>query len=212
MVQLFFGNRSFALLFLPVLAAVYIALNVYFPYFQPEESAHFGFWGNFLSQSNWISQFLAPLLVLAEAVLINSLFNRNEFMERNTYTPALLYVTCMSVFHCFYFLDGFAIAQFSVVMAVHQLFRLYQNEDGRRHVFNVGFWLGIACTFHPVLCSFGVDRILARMGHSSIRNARICSPCYWFYSATYVWWFLQCMDRYYDSKRTIQQHCHRAEQ
>lgn len=150
MVQLFFGNRSFALLFLPILAAAYVILNIYVPYYLPEDNAHFGFWGDLLPQSRWIAQVLAPLLVLVEAVLINSLFNRNDFMERNTYIPALLYVTCMSEFHCFYFLDGFAIAQFAVVVAVHQLFQLYQNEDGRRYVFNVGFWLGIACTFHPL--------------------------------------------------------------
>lgn len=151
MVQLFFGNRSYALLFLPFLAAIYVGLNIYFPYQLPEADGHFGFWGDFLPQSSWISQLLAPGLIFAEALLINSLFNRNEFMERNTYTPALVYVTSMSVFHCFYFLNGFAIALFCIVMAIHQLFQLYQNEDGRRHVFNVGFWFGVACTFHPVL-------------------------------------------------------------
>ncbi len=126
-------------------------MNFYFPYHLPEESAHFGFWGDFLPQSSWVSQLIAPGLVFAEAILLNSLFNRNNFLDRNTFTPSLLYVTLMSVFHCFYYLDGFAIAQFCLIMAVHQLFQLYQNEDGRRQVFNVGFWLGVACTFHPIL-------------------------------------------------------------
>ncbi|MCR9171610.1 MAG: hypothetical protein NXI10_03900 [bacterium] len=133
------------------MAAVYVGLNYYFPYHLPQEGAHFGFWGDFLPQSNWISQTLAPVLVFAEAIMINTLYNRNEFMDRNTFTPALLYVTLMSVFHSFYFLDGFAVAQFCIVMAIDQLFQLYQNEDGRKRVFNVGFWLGVACTFHPVL-------------------------------------------------------------
>lgn len=151
MVRLFFGNRSFALLILPLMAAIYIGLNFYFPYHLPEEGAHFGFWGDFLPQSSWISQVLAPAFIFAEAVLINRLYNRNEFLDRNTFTPALLYLTMMSTFHCFYFLDGFAIAQFCIIMALDQLFQLYQNEDGRRRVFNIGFWLGVACTFHPVM-------------------------------------------------------------
>ena len=121
------------------------------PYHLPEEGAHFGFWGTFLPQSSWISQVLAPGLIFGGAALINSLFNRNNFLDRNTFTPSLLYVTFMSVFHCYYFLDGFSIAQFCIIMAVHQMFQLQQNEDGRRQVFNVGFWLGVACTFHPVL-------------------------------------------------------------
>lgn len=154
MVRLFFGNRSFALLILPLLGALYVAFNFYFPYHLPEEGAHFGFWGNFLPQSNWISQLIAPSLVFVEAVLINALYNRNEFLDRNTFTPALVYLTLMSAFHCFYFLDGFAVAQFCLVMGIDQLFQLYQNEDGRKRVFNIGFWLGVACTFHPVLVLF----------------------------------------------------------
>ena len=151
MVRLFFGNRSFALLILPVMAVIYIGLNWYFPYHLPEEHAHFGFWGSFLPQSSWISQVLAPSLIFSEAILLNLLFNRSDFLDRNTFTPSLLYFTLMSVFHSFYFLDGFAVAQFCLIMAVHQLFQLHQNEDGRRRVFNVGFWLGLACTFHPVM-------------------------------------------------------------
>lgn len=133
------------------MAAIYVGLNLYFPYHTPEDTAHFGFWGNFLPQSSWVSQALAPLFIFIGAIFINTVFNRNEFLDRNTYTPALLYLTLTSAFHCFYFLDGFGVAQFCIIMAIHQLFQLYQNEDGRKRVFNIGFWLGLACTYHPVL-------------------------------------------------------------
>jgi len=139
------------LLILPLLLAIYVGLNYYTPFHLPESEAHFGFWGDFLPQSSLFSQILAPVLIFAEAILLNSLFNRNDFLDRNTFTPALLYVTFLSTFHSFYFLDGFAVAQFCLIMAVHQLFQLYQNEDGRRQTFNIGFWLGVGCTFHPVL-------------------------------------------------------------
>lgn len=154
MVRLFFGNRTFALLILPFMAVLYVGLNFYFPYHLPEETAHFGFWGDFLPQSSWISQVIAPALVFGEAILINTLYNRNEFLDRNTFTPALLYFTLMSAFHSYYFLDGFALAQFCVIMALDQLYQLQQNEDGRKRAFNIGFWLGMACTFHPTLVLF----------------------------------------------------------
>lgn len=151
MVQLFFGNRSIVLLLLPFLVASFVGLNIYFPFHEPEPSAHFGFWGALLSQESLASIVAAPLLIFIEAVLINALFNRNEFMERNTYLPSLIYVTVMSVFHSFYYLNGFAIAQLCIILALYQLYQLYQNEDGRRRVFNAGFWLGLACSFHPIL-------------------------------------------------------------
>lgn len=151
MVQLFYGNRSFALLFLPLFVAGYSLLNFYFPYHLPEASAHFGFWGNILPQSSIFSQILAPALILLGAIVLNALFNRNEFFERNNYLASILYVVFMSTFHSFYYLDGFAVAQFFVILALFQMFYLYQNEDGRRHVFNVGFLLGVASTFYPLL-------------------------------------------------------------
>lgn len=156
MVQLFYGNRSFALLFLPVFVAAYVVLNIYFPYHLPEIEGHFGFWGRLLEQSSLVSRVLAPLLVLFGALILNVMFNRNEFMERNNYMVSLLYVTFMSTFHSFYYLNGFTIAQFFVILALYQMFHLYQNEDGRKRVFNVGFLLGVACTFYPVLLSIAV--------------------------------------------------------
>lgn len=153
MVQLFYGNRSFALLFLPVFVVGYVVLNQFFPYHLPEAQGHFGFWGMLLPQNTYLSQILAPLLVLAGSVILNTLFNRNEFMERNNFMTSLLYITFMSAFHSFYFLDGFAIAQFLVILALYQVFHLYQNEDGRKRVFNIGFLLGLACTVHPLLIS-----------------------------------------------------------
>ena len=151
MVQLFYGNRSFALLFLPLFVAGYVFLNLYFPYHLPESSAHFGFWGVLIDQNSLFSQIAAPIMIFSGAIVLNTIFNRNEFFERNNYIVSLLYVTLMSSFHVFYFVDGFAIAQFFLILAVYQMFLLYQNEDGRRRVFNMGFLLGVACTFFPLL-------------------------------------------------------------
>jgi hypothetical protein len=65
--------------------------------------------------------------------------------------PSLLYASFLSYFHGFYFLNGFAVAQTFVVLSLLQLFRLNQNEDGRRVVFNAAFFLGVASTFYPFM-------------------------------------------------------------
>jgi hypothetical protein len=123
-------------------------------YHLPELNVDFGFWGPILSQDSWASRLLAPAFVLTGAIVINILYNRNDFKERNTYLPSLLYLTLMSGFHSFYYLDGLTIAQLLAIVALFQVFKLNQNEDGRRIVFNLTFILGVGATFYPVLLLF----------------------------------------------------------
>lgn len=151
MIRLFFSNRSVGLLFLPLIQAGFICLNFLYPYHLPEETANFGFWGTFLKQDTLYSQIVAPLLVFLNGILLNIIFNRNDFFEKNTYIVSLIYVLFSSYFHNFYFLNGFSAAQFFIVLSLFQLVRLNQNEDGRRLVFNAALFLGIACTFYPLL-------------------------------------------------------------
>lgn len=129
-------------------------INIWVNYHLPEETSNFGFWGQILDQTHWLSQLLAFAFAFISAIILNTLFNRNEFMERNNFLPSLLYVSFLSFFHSFYYLDGFSVAQLFMVLALFQLFRLSQNEDGRRIVFNAGFLLGVACTFFPLLILF----------------------------------------------------------
>lgn len=128
----------------------FIFLNQLFPYHIVGNSNHFGMWGDFLPEAHWLSQLIAPLLILLNAIFLNLIFNRNEFLEKNNYLVALLYVTFMSNFHSFYYLDGFAVAQFILGLALFYFFRLNQNEDARKTVFNVAFLFGLASTFYPL--------------------------------------------------------------
>lgn len=63
----------------------------------------------------------------------------------------MLYVSFMSFFPTFYHLDGFALTQTMMILVLIQVFRLNQNQDGRRQVFNAAFLFGLGCTFFPVL-------------------------------------------------------------
>lgn len=150
-VRIFFGNRSYALLILPLLIAGYAALNMWKGHHEPHPGVNFGFWGHLLSQSTYLSQILAGSLILANGIFLNTIFNRNGFMESNNFLPALLYVSFLSIFHSFYYLDGFSIAQTFLILGLYQLLKLRQNEDGRSIVFNAAFIIGTACTFYPVL-------------------------------------------------------------
>lgn len=154
MIKLFLGNRSGVLLVLPFLIAIYVLSNIFFGHHPPLAEGLFGFWGKWSNEGTVFSQIMGPLTVLIGAILINQLYNRNGFREKNIYIPALIYVVFQSFFHGFYYLNGFSVAQLFLVLMVTQLFKLDQNVDGRKTVFNAAFLLGIATTFYPFLLVF----------------------------------------------------------
>lgn len=154
MVKIFIGNRSGVLLLLPILVVAYVLLNVFFEMHLASSTSSFGFYGKLIHEKTLVSQIIAPLLILLNALLLNGIFNRNGFMEKNNYLPSLLYIVGKSYFHSYYFMSGFGLAETSMILAFLQVFKLDQNTDGRKAVFNAAFFAGLAGTFYPVLLFF----------------------------------------------------------
>lgn len=150
-VQIFYSNRSFALVFLPLLAVGYHVMNQWMGYHSLEDGVGFGFWGTVKAPAELLMSSIALAFVLINAIFINVLFNRNEFMERNNFLASLLFVVLSSFFHSFYFVDGTSIAQMFLVFTLFQIMKLNQNQDGRKAVFNASFLFGVATTFYPIL-------------------------------------------------------------
>ena len=158
MLNLFRQNNPFVLAFIPVTVIVLLLLNVFFPYHLPESEVSFGFWGRIQGGKLLLNAILSGTVITLSAIVINGLFNRNEFSDKNNFLPAILYVLYLSFFHSFYYIDGLVITQFFLILMVRQLFRLRQKDDGRKIVFNAGFLFGVACTFFPLLI-FGLPFI-----------------------------------------------------
>ena len=154
MVKIFVGNRSGVLFLLPILVVMFVVLNMVMSYHVSSPISGFGFYGEMLPENTVLSQIFAPIIILVNAILVNSIFNRNGFMEKNNYLPALLYVVSKSYFHSFYFVNGFGLAETFMILAFMQVFRLDQNTDGRKAVFNAAFFAGIAASFYPILLLF----------------------------------------------------------
>ncbi len=151
MIRAFLGNRLIIVLLLPFLVAFYQLLHFFFGHTPVESQVNLGFWGNVSLIWNPGTQAIAGALICTNAVLINSIFNWNEFYEKNTYVSSLLYVVLMSFYSSFYQADGILLAHFFLILTIFQLFKLRQGEDGRKTVFNAGFFAGIAASFHPPL-------------------------------------------------------------
>lgn len=154
MLKIFIGNRSGVLLLVPVMVVLYVLLNVIMDYHVSSPVSGFGFYGELLPEETILSQILAPLIILSNALLLNAIFNRNGFMEKNNYLPALLYIVGKSYFHSYYFVNGFGLAETFMILAFMQIFKLDQNTDGRKAVFNAAFFAGIAASFYPILLLF----------------------------------------------------------
>ncbi len=153
MVKLFLSNRSIVQFMLPIVVVVYVLFNNYSNYFIHSDLLSFGFWGNF-EINPIVSQLLASLVVIINAIGLNAVFNWNQFLERNSFMPSLLYVVLMSFYHSFYDIDGLLIAHTFLILSLYQVYFLRQNEDGRRASFNASFFGGLAATFHPPLIGY----------------------------------------------------------
>lgn len=137
------------MLLLPILMFIYMTCNQYTGYYAQERSVNLGLWGEAIDLNPTLSMWFAVLLTLFNALAINWIYNINEFLERNSYTPSLLYIVLMSFYHSFYNIDGLLLAHTCLIIMLYHFFRLRQNEDSRSIVFNGAFFAGIAATLHP---------------------------------------------------------------
>ncbi len=149
MVKLFLGNRAGVLLLIPLLIAIYFLLNKQTEYYAFDAYSNLGLWGKAVHISEDLNAYFSAILIGVNALFINWIYNKNQFLEKNSYISSLLYVTLMSFYHSFYSLDGIIISHTALIAMLYQFFQLRQNEDGRRHVFNGAFYAGIAASFHP---------------------------------------------------------------
>lgn len=150
MIRAFFGNRTFVLFLLPFFIVGYALLQHFLPsHFLKYDELNLGFFG--LYKENIFTSILSGGFVFLTALVLNNLFNRNEFREKNTYIPSLVYVILASFNDACYHLSGVVVASLLIALALVQIFKLNQNEDGRRDVFNAALFFGLSACFYPVL-------------------------------------------------------------
>lgn len=136
------------------MVVLYAVLNFIMNYHVSSPVSGFGFYGELLPEESILSQIFAPIIILSNALLLNAIFNRNGFMEKDNYLPALIYIVGKSYFHSYYFVNGFGLAETFMILAFLQVFKLDQNTDGRKAVFNAAFFAGTAASFYPILLLF----------------------------------------------------------
>ncbi|MBP5983649.1 MAG: hypothetical protein KA734_07995 [Fluviicola sp.] len=147
--RLFLSNQPLVLIFLIPIIALFQLLNVYFHFHQTFHEISLGLLGKTALFNDWWTGIPAAFVVGLNALQLNRLFNEHEFLDRNTYAPALFYVVLMSFSFSFYQFDALLIVHFCWVQVLRILYQMRPNEDNRKQAFNAAFFAGLGVVVLP---------------------------------------------------------------
>lgn len=103
--------------------------------------------------NGFISSFIAFALLYIQALMVNYLVNEYRLMPRPTYLPAMAYLLITSLLPEWSFLSAPMVATTFIIWLFIKLFRLYNVENARGAIFNIGLLLGISSYFYfPSAC------------------------------------------------------------
>lgn len=87
--------------------------------------------------------FLAGILVLGQALLINYLVNHFNLLGKPTFLPALMYVTITALFTPFMVLSAPLICNFLVIWMLFKLFSFYKSDDAKSTAYDLGMIVAV---------------------------------------------------------------------
>jgi len=82
--------------------------------------------------------FLAAILVLGQALLLNYFVNHYNLLGKPTFLPALMYVTVTSLFTPFMVLSAPLICNFLVLWMLFKLLNFYKSDDAKSNAYDLG--------------------------------------------------------------------------
>jgi hypothetical protein len=146
MIAIFKSNQPLTAVLFPVLVLVFGL--AYFISGSVQEVSDFGLFGTAASLDRTVGILITSLVLAFNAYMLNTLFNQNDFLERNTYVIGLIYLIGCFVMPIYENPD-LVLFHFFDILSFRQLFNIRQNEDARRYIFNGSLLLGIGLLFFP---------------------------------------------------------------
>lgn len=116
--------------------------------------------------SDWWSSLTALLVLWLQALIINSIVARNRLATEINLFPGLFYILVGSAIPAFQDLSPFHLANTFLILSFGQLIRVYRQNRCMDHLFNAGFFIGLASLFYgpyllyllPVLVGLNILR------------------------------------------------------
>ncbi|RYD76869.1 MAG: class A beta-lactamase-related serine hydrolase [Sphingobacteriales bacterium] len=90
-----------------------------------------------------VNVFLAGLIVIGQALLLNYLVNFYNLLGRSTFLPALMYVTLTSLFAPFMTMSAPLICNFLLIWMLFKLFSFYKSDDAKSTAYDLGMIVAI---------------------------------------------------------------------
>ena len=155
MIRFFNVNNPSVAVFLFLFAIVLNAVVFVEPalYTLPQTNAPFSrlFFSltEFLFGNNrYILAILSIILVVVQALMLNSLVNNAKLFERGTFVTAIIYLLCVSLFREFLFLSPALLSIAFIIPALGKTLRFFRQQRCYTEVFDMGFLIGIASLFY----------------------------------------------------------------
>lgn len=140
----------------------------------------------------FLNVLVAFVFVIVQAFMINNLLTSKNLVERNSFLPALIYVTLMSFSFKMFGLNPVLFANFFIIIALDKIFDVYNEEEVFLEVFNVGLLIGVASLFYLPAFVFYLLLLAALAVYFLIRLRGFLSSLLgfmtpWFFTVVYYY-------------------------
>jgi Family of unknown function (DUF6427) len=137
---------------------------------------------------------IANLLIFIQVLLINQIFIKNRISKEITLFAGLLYILFISIISENNLLSPILIANTFIILAVANLLNTYKLPNATVHIFNTGFFIGVASAIYTPYFTFILFGIIALL---LLRSFRILEKLQffiglslpYFFLFTYKYWF-----------------------
>ena len=101
-----------------------------------------------LASISWLNTFIALVLVVLEAFILNYIVNENDAVSKKSYLPALLYIVFMSCDNSLLTLHPLIFSNLFLLFAINKIFHSYRKDIAFSQVFDAGFLISIGSLFY----------------------------------------------------------------
>lgn len=146
MIKLFNANTPLVLILLPVVIMAFWFHSLTLDSLYVFENGTFMFnW--FWIENPLINRILAMVIIILTGVQLNAVINNNEFFDKNTYLPSLLYVVFMSSSNELHQLHPIILSNLFWVFGYRRLLNVYNQVQCKSEIFDASLFFLIGGLF-----------------------------------------------------------------
>lgn len=148
MLKLFNSNTPLVLVLLPIIMLPFWGLSFWTDELHTFEQASFVFKWIWI-ENPFINKCVAFVFVVLSGIQLNLIINNNEFFDKNTYLPSMLYVLFMSSFGELQQMHPIIISNLFWILAYRRLMNVYNQVQCKSEIFDASLFFVLAGVINP---------------------------------------------------------------